>query len=216
MLLFRGKKKSLLQKLTREMNAAAKARAFERAAKLRDTIFTLKHIQDVSLVKRETRLTEPNYIYERSSVYKVRRIEGYDIAHTSGKEIVGVTVTIYDGEPDKSAYRKFNLRTVWSSTDTAALKEVLERRLAHAEWPFPDLIVVDGGKAQMNVAARVLKDSGLETPVIGVVKDEHHRPKNILGDLELRKKYENEILLANNEAHRFAIKYHREKMRRRK
>ncbi|MBI2048909.1 MAG: UvrB/UvrC motif-containing protein [Parcubacteria group bacterium] len=221
--LFKGKKKSLLATLVRDMRAAAKAREFERAMKLRNTIFSLKHIQDVSLIKRERTPFESNfesnYIYGRSSVYKVgriRRIEAYDVAHISGKEIVGVMVTIYGGEPDKSAYRKFKIRTVLSSNDTAALKEVLERRLTHAEWPFPDLIVIDGGKAQMNIAARVLKESGLETPVVGVVKDERHRPKHIIGNEEARKEFENEILLANSEAHRFAIGYHRERMRRRR
>ncbi|MBI3019880.1 MAG: UvrB/UvrC motif-containing protein [Parcubacteria group bacterium] len=221
-LLFRGKKITLLRTLAHDMKTAAKTREFEQAAKIRNTIFALKHIQDISLIKRDRALFElepnfeSNYIYERSSVYKVQRIEAYDVAHTSGKEIVGVMTTLYGGEPDKSAYRKFKLRAVSSSNDTAALKEVLERRLTHAEWPFPELIVVDGGKAQVNVATRVLKESGLETPVVGVVKDEHHHPKNVLGDVELRKKYENEILLANSEVHRFAISFHRERMRKRK
>ncbi len=217
--LFKGKKKTILAALARDMRIAAKAEEFERAMKLRNTIFSLKHIQDVSLIKRERTPFESNFesnsIYGRSSVYKIQRIEAYDVAHTSGKEIIGVMVTLYAGEPDKSAYRKFKIRVVSSSNDPAALKEVLERRLTHAEWPFPDLVVVDGGKAQINVVTRMLKESGLETPVVGVVKDERHRPKNILGDAELRKKYENEILLANAEAHRFAIAYHRKKMRER-
>ncbi|OGZ09255.1 MAG: hypothetical protein A3D67_01265 [Candidatus Lloydbacteria bacterium RIFCSPHIGHO2_02_FULL_51_22] len=214
-LLFRGKKKSLLTKLSGEMKIAAREQKFERAAEIRNTIFALEHIQDVSLIKREQNFVKSNYIYGRSSVYKVLRIEAYDIAHTSGKEIVGVMVTVYNGEPDKSAYRKFNLRTVHTSNDPAALKEVLERRLSHAEWPFPDLLVVDGGKAQSNVAMRVLEEAGLPVPVIAVVKDERHRPREIRGDAEVRKKYENEILLANSEAHRFAISFHRDRMRKR-
>jgi len=205
----------LLTKLFGEMKGAAREQKFERAAEIRNTIFALEHIQDVSLIKREQNFVKSNYIYGRSSVYKVLRIEAYDIAHTSGKEIVGVMVTVYDGELDKSAYRKFNLRTVHTSNDPAALKEILERRLTHAEWPFPDLLVVDGGKAQVNVAMRVLEEAGLPIPVIGVVKDEHHRPRNILGDTAIRKRYENEILLANSEAHRFAVSFHRDRMRKR-
>ncbi len=216
-LLFKGRKKAVLNTLAHEMKAAARNEDFERAAKLRNTIRALEHIQDVSLIKRES-FINPHHIYGRSSVYivgGVRRIEAYDIAHTSGKEIVGVMVAVSDGEPDKNAYRKFILRTVLSSNDPAALKEVLERRLTHAEWPFPGLVVVDGGKAQVNVATHVLAEAGVPARVVGVVKDERHRPKQIIGDKELSEKLENEILLANSEAHRFAISFHRERMRRR-
>ena len=207
-LLFKGKKKSIITKLTHEMKSAAKEHAFEHATELRNTIFALEHIQDVSLIKRE-----PHFGEIESG--RIRRIEAYDVAHTSGKEMVGVMVTIYSGEPDKKAYKKFKLRTIFASNDTGALKEILERRLAHAEWPFPDLVVVDGGKAQVNIAERILNEAGLPVLVVGVVKDDRHKPKNILGDKKIRERFEDEILLANSEAHRFAIGYHRERMRKR-
>ncbi len=217
-LLFRGKKKAILRALAREMKEAASLQEFERAVKIRNTMFALEHIQDVALLKRESRPSSSRHINLRSYGYMARgisRIEAYDVAHTSGKEIVGVMVTVYDGEPEKNAYRKFRLRTVLSSNDPAALKEVLERRLTHAEWPFPDLVVVDGGKAQVNVATRVLEETDVPAVVVGVVKNEHHHPREIIGDNDAREKFENEILLANSEAHRFAISFHRERMRKR-
>ena len=149
--LFRGKKKDILRNLTHEMNAAAKAEDFEKAGARRNTIFALKHIQDVSLLRRES-------LPVSVSKHLAPRIEAYDVAHTSGKEIVGVMTVVHNGEPEKNAYRKFILRTVLSANDPAALKEVMERRLTHAEWPFPALVVVDGGKAQVNVATRVLEE----------------------------------------------------------
>lgn len=197
-LFFDGKKKSLVKKLEKEMKMLAKDRKFEKAGEIKKTIFALNHIQDVALVGREE---------DRDSFKS--RIEGYDIAHISGTSMVGVMVVIENGMPNKSEYRKFKIKTVDGADDTKALKEVLERRLGHSEWPLPALFVVDGGKAQINVFERVLKENGIKIPVVGVVKDERHRPKNIIGSKTLKFKYEKEILLADAEAHRFAISYHR-------
>ena len=89
----------------------------------------------------------------------------------------------------------------------------MSRRLGHNEWPMPKLIVVDGSKAQMNAAARVLNEFGIKVPVVGVVKDEKHRPRSIAGDRDVIKDKERDILLANAEAHRFAISFNRKKLR---
>ena len=86
---------------------------------------------------------------------------------------------------------------------------MLERRLAHTEWQYPNLIVVDGGKAQINIARKTLKKYGIEIPIVSVLKDERHKPKGILGDKNFAQKYESAIILANSEAHRFAINYHK-------
>jgi excinuclease ABC subunit C len=83
--------------------------------------------------------------------------------------------------------------------------------MGHAEWPYPDLIVVDGNTIQKSVAEKVIKKVQLFIPVVAVVKDEHHRPKNILGTTKLIEEHEASILLANAEAHRFAITFHRKK-----
>ena len=92
------------------------------------------------------------------------------------------------------------------------LAQVLERRLAHRQWAYPDLIVVDGGIAQINMAKKNLSRIHLDIPAVSVVKDERHKPKSIMGEREIVAKYKREILLANSEAHRFAIAYHK-KMR---
>jgi excinuclease ABC subunit C len=114
------------------------------------------------------------------------------------------------GEVSKSEYKKFRIKTQTGANDTGALAEVLERRFGHSEWISPDLIVVDGGQAQINFTQKVLKKFNLTIPIVSVLKDERHRPKNILGSKELTHKYEREILLANSEAHRFAVTYHKQ------
>jgi excinuclease ABC subunit C len=129
-----------------------------------------------------------------------------------GKNMVGVMTVVEDGEVNKNEYRKFKIRTQNDANDTGALKEVLERRLAHTEWTHPALIVVDGGVAQINAAKKVLNKIKSNIPIVSVLKDEKHKPKAIMGDEKMGLKYKREILLANSEAHRFAITYHK-KMR---
>ncbi len=197
-LLFNGKKSELLRTLKQDMKRAAKMREFEEAERIKRTIFGLTHIQDVALIKEDSLKTLRNF-----------RIESYDIAHISGVASVGVMTVVEDGEPNKSAYRKFKIKSFTGADDTRALKEIIERRLAHNEWRLPRLFVIDGGKAQKKAAEKVLDEAGLSIPVVSVVKDEHHRPKDILGERRIIEAHEQEILLANNEAHRFAISYHR-------
>ncbi len=201
-LFFQGKKKKIVLNLKKEMNLYAKNREFERANEIKKRIFALTHINDIALIKNSleprTSLLEPNF-----------RIESYDIAHMGGKNMVGVMTVVSDGEVEKREYKKFKIRTQSDANDTGALKEVLERRLAHTEWLFPNLIVVDGGVAQLNTANLVLKKLNINIPVVSVLKDERHKPKDILGAKDFAEKYKREILLANSEAHRFAIAYHK-------
>lgn len=194
-LFLEGKKTKLIALLVRDMKAAAKAQRFEDAARIKKTIFALEHIQDVALLKRDVPQT-------------AMRIEAYDIAHISGKGMAGAMTVVVDGEPDKNEYRKFTIKTVHQSNDTAALREVLSRRFAHPEWPYPRLIVIDGGTAQKNAAENVLKEMGIAIPVVSVVKDERHRPREILGDKRYALQFEKQVLLANAESHRFAQKHH--------
>lgn len=201
-LFFEGKKKKVLALLKKEMKQCAKEHKFEQANQIKRQIFSLQHINDVSLIKNSL---EPS-IHNLTPNF---RIEAYDIAHMSGKNMVGVMTVVEGGEVNKSEYKKFKIRTQNDANDTGALKEVLERRFAHHEWPYPKLIVVDGSMAQMNTAKKVLTSMCIEIPIVGVVKDERHRPKNIRGDDAYTRKYEKEILLANSEAHRFAITYHK-------
>jgi excinuclease UvrABC nuclease subunit len=214
-LFFSGKKHQILKNLKKEMKNYAKNREFEKAGEIKRQMFALQHINDIALLKQEN--------FSRSSLLRVRsgshtnknfpvsvmRIEAYDIAHMGGKNMVGVMTVLEDGEVVKSEYKKFKIRTQSNANDTGALSEVLERRLAHKEWIYPSLIVVDGGVAQLHAGMSVLKKLGIKIPVVAVLKDERHKPKEILGTSEFAQKYKREILLSNSEAHRFAIAYHK-------
>lgn len=199
-LFFEGNKKKLVKNLEKEMKTLAKKREFEKATEIKRKIFALYHIQDVSLLKAEN--------LPGITATKMFRIESYDIAHLSGTNVVGVMVVVEDGEVKKSDYRKFKIKNNPGVNDTKALSEILTRRLRHTEWSMADLIVVDGGVAQKRAAEKVLKSNNSGIPVVAVVKDERHRPKGILGGKKWLR-YEREILLANAEAHRFAIGFHK-------
>ena len=225
-LLFQGKKPQLLQSLERDMRQAARAERFEEAARLRGQTFALQHIQDVSLIKHEYRSPSTSLGATRST-----RIEAYDAAHLQGRAAVGVMTVVAHGEAQKGEYRKFILRATKAGDDAGALREILSRRLAHAppdgSWQLPRLIVVDGSTAQLGAAAAVLAEHGIQLPIVGVVKDERHRPRAIrvqghatdasLGSqaalLATLGVSERDILLANAEAHRYAISFHRARLR---
>ncbi len=208
-LFFGGKKKKILRNLKKEMGVYAKNREFEKAGEIKRQLFALQHINDVALMK----YPYPASPYIGGGAKGVGgKIEAYDIAHMGGKNMVGVMTVVENGEANKSEYKKFKIRTQSNTNDTGALSEVLERRLAHTEWTYPGLIVVDGGVAQINAAKKILAKLKLEIPLVSVLKDERHKPKAIMGDEKFGLKYKREILLANSEAHRFAIAYHK-KMR---
>ncbi|MDO8620061.1 MAG: GIY-YIG nuclease family protein [bacterium] len=197
-LFFEGKKRMLLTTLKKEMRSAIQREAFEEANVLKNRIQAVTHIQDVSLFRREKNTS-------------TERIESYDIAHTGGKSSVGVMTVVEGGLPNKNEYRLFNLKTTTPGDDVGGLCEVVTRRLAHSEWAKPAFIVVDGGQPQKDAIEEVLEDVGLLIPVIAVKKDARHRPQELLGSIQLIKKYQQAILLANAEAHRFAIGRHRKR-----
>ncbi len=213
-LFFEGKKKTLISGLEREMKIAAKKLKFEEAGRIKRMIFALNHIQDIALLKADFLRTSASSPHSSASF----RIEAYDVAHISGTNVVGVMIVVEDNEPKKSDYRKFKIKTS-TNDDNASLREMLERRFNHSEWPMPRLIVVDGGKAQVNTAEKTFKEWGIMIPVVGVVKDEHHKPKGfVYGERSDHKSpkrsdlgvSDRAILLANSEAHRFAIGFHRQ------
>ncbi len=199
--ILQGKLKFLIKTLKDEMTYAAKEERFEVAAELREKIFALEHIQDVSLIKREP-------IKHHAKVF---RIEAYDIAHISGKQMVGVMVALENEAPQKSEYRKFIIRGFDKANDAGALREILLRRFSHPEWPFPQMIVVDGNTIQVNAAKAVFETVQLDIPIIAVTKDDRHKPTSISGDTKLIESHKYGILLANNEAHRFALSFHTHK-----
>ncbi len=200
---FKGNKKGIISDLKKKMNQYAKNLQFEEAEMIKRQMWALEHINDINLIKRD--------FYEDQPLDSFR-IESYDIAHMSGQNTVGVMTVIENGYADKTSYRKFKIRgrADGSVHDLENLSEIIERRYAHAEWSLPDMIVVDGGQTHYNHADRLLKKIGIRKQVklVAVVKDHRHKPKAIIGDETLIKKYKKDILLANNESHRFAIGYH--------
>ena len=218
-LFFEGKKKSVALNLKKEMLALAKNKEFEKANIIKKRIFALNHINDVALIKDDNLASnnfERSFLEEERSDGKGKslqnyRIEAYDIAHLGGKNMVGVMTVIEDGELAKNEYKKFIIRTQTGSNDTGALEEVLSRRFRHTEWGLPNLIVMDGSTAQVNIAKSVLNRYQFKIPVVSVVKDDKHKAKAIMGDEVLIKKYKKQILLLNSESHRFAITFHKQR-----
>ncbi|MBI2096355.1 MAG: UvrB/UvrC motif-containing protein [Candidatus Taylorbacteria bacterium] len=200
---FQGKKGRLIKILEREMKAAAKRQDFEEAKRLRNAVFALKHLADVSVIKEEEFLPT----LERGRLPEFR-IEGYDVAHMAGKEAGGVMVVLEDNHLKKSDYRLFRIRGARPGDDVGALKEVMRRRLRHREWPLPHLLVVDGAEAQRRAAEEALLNAGISAPVVAVTKDARHRPARLTSG-RFAERFSKEILLVNAEAHRFALKYHR-------
>ena len=151
----------------------------------------------------------------------VVRMEAYDISNISGFESVGSMVVYEKGRPKRSDYRKFKIKWVQGPNDYASMEEVLTRRFTHesnGEFDsfarFPDLILMDGGRGQVNIALKVLDKLGISIPVCGMVKDDHHRTRGLYYDnVEIPVDTSSEgfrlITRIQDEAHRFAIEYHR-------
>ncbi len=203
-LFFSGKKAQLIKELEKEMSQLAKNLLFEEANIVKLKIFALKHIEDIALLK---------YEYNSPKGGESVVIEAYDVAHLGGKDMVGVMTTVKNGKVETGLYRKFKIKSLTKADDIRALGEMLGRRLKHREWSLPTLIVVDGNELQKGIAERILNEERLVIPVVAVTKNQKHKPERLIGPYALLKKYQPEILLANSEAHRFAITYHREKRR---
>ena len=153
------------------------------------------------------------------NIKNLYRIEAYDISHISGFETVGAMIVYENGTFRKNAYRKFKIRFVTASDDYAAMYETLKRRLSHIEdtnfGSFPDLILMDGGRGQVNIALRVISELNLNIKVCGMVKDDKHRTAGLYYNNEeiIAGKHEEDVMKLvtriQDEVHRFAITYHR-------
>ncbi len=160
-------------------------------------------------------------IEKLTGLYGIKRIEAYDISNISGEQAVGSMVVYEDGKPKKNDYRKFKIKTVLGPNDYASMQEVLRRRLKHTLESeddkfsvFPDLILMDGGKGQVNIALSVLNELNISIPVCGMVKGDNHRTRGLYyNNVELPIDIHSEgfklITRIQDEAHRFAIEYHR-------
>lgn len=190
--------------------------------------------QDKEKIKREELRTigAMNQIGSWIGLSGIKRVEAYDISNISGFESVGSMIVYENGRPKRNDYRKFRIRTVQGPNDYASMREVLLRRFSHgleetkklqAEGGdlamgsftrFPDLLMMDGGRGQVNIALEVLRELQLEIPVCGMVKDDNHRTRGLYYqnvEIPIDRHSEGFQLLTRiqDEAHRFAIEYHR-------
>ncbi|HXV26435.1 MAG TPA: GIY-YIG nuclease family protein [Candidatus Paceibacterota bacterium] len=222
-----GKRDVLIRRLERRMKKAADRRDLEAARDLQIQADRLRRVfTNARLVASRRRLAArhagaPEQLAEEFALVRApQRIEGYDAAHIQGAHPAGAVVVFTDGRADNSEYRLFNIRTP-EAGDVAAIREILTRRLAHDEWPLPDLILVDGAKAQMNAALKVLDSADLDIPVIAFAKDDKHRGAYVLfsGDSRVRTLKDlpaaarNLLGHVDSEAHRFVVAQYRKRHR---
>ena len=207
-----------------------KEKLVELAAKNADLVLS----QDKEKIKREEGRTigAVRELEQLLGMKGLNRMEAYDISNINGFETVGSMVVYEKGKPKRSDYRKFRLKTVTGPDDYASMHEVLTRRFLHGmkeqeeladkELPqevgsftrFPDIILMDGGRGQVNICLQVLEELGLSIPVCGMVKDDSHRTRGLYyNNVEIPIDRHGEgfklITRIQDEAHRFAIEYHR-------
>lgn len=221
LMFLRGEKKRVLSGLKQSMAAAAKAEDFEEAARLRNQVFALERIQDSvlindSFVKHERARPE---VGELVGDPKSFRVEGYDISNLGATGKVA-SMVVFDREgPVKSQYRKFTIKTVVGQSDVDCLKEVLNRRLNHPEWPLPTLFLIDGGRPQVNAVLSVVRARGVNVPIIGIAKGAQRKRNDIIlaeptvEIAKLAQAYQSLLIRVRDEAHRFAITFQRSKRR---
>ncbi|MDE6625919.1 MAG: excinuclease ABC subunit UvrC [Lachnospiraceae bacterium] len=174
--------------------------------------------RDLEKIKREEARTvgAARELADMLGLPSANRLEAFDISNTSGYQSVASMVVFEKGRARKNAYRKFKLRTVTGPDDYKSMEEVLTRRFTDERFDvFPDIIMMDGGKGQVNVALRVLNELHLDIPVCGMVKDDNHRTRGLYYNNEEISFPKNSevfgmITRLQDEAHRFAITYHKQ------
>jgi len=229
--ILQGKHKRILTRLRREMDTASKARQFEKAAEKRNQIWSLERIfAHSSYISKEQSVEN-----EKGARYlgrilgrkdPIERIEGYDISNILGTDAVGSMAVFTGGRVDKAEYRKFKIKTVRGANDPAMMHEVLLRRFRNTGWRYPEVILIDGGPTQLNAALKARSEAGLnlETPretqkylgrihIISVAKREEElylpNKKEPIKLKALPSPLLHLIQQIRDEAHRFAVNYHR-------
>ncbi|MCX6789106.1 MAG: GIY-YIG nuclease family protein [Candidatus Gribaldobacteria bacterium] len=235
--ILRGQKNSVIRNLQKEMRLASQKQNYEKAQALRDQIMALENIFSHSHILRGAEeATEwlPQKLFNDTGPFyglqkvlgtknKIKRIEGYDISNIQGQQATGSMVVFENGLSNKNEYRKFHIKIEGQPNDTAMLKEMISRRLKHKEWPMPQVMLIDGGKGQLNTTLTVVGRAdlpfreGLPFPdfskVISLAKRKNElfiegKDKPILLK-NLPPETANLILRIRDEAHRFAIAYHK-------
>lgn len=205
-----GKKQRLIATTKRQMEAASGKQQYEEATRLRDQLFGLQHIRDTAFMTDDAT--------EFLGMAFPKRLEAYDISNIGSAAAVASMVVLEYGRPNTAEYRHFRIKSVDGQNDVAMVREVIARRLNN-DWPLPEFMLIDGGLPQRKAAEFALKKAGKTLAVAGVVKGPDRKlarlvPNDIarqwLNDHRLTDQlFEPVARLARDEAHRFAIKYHR-------
>ena len=244
-LILKGKRSSVLNSLKKEMKYLAKEKEFEKAGKIRDKIYALQQIMEHTRVinaantivinhARAENMTSPYWLGTEKILKEIldikksiTRIECYDVSNIQGKQATGSMVVFINGEPDKNQYRKFKIKIKNQPNDIAMLKETISRRLNHTEWPYPEIMLIDGGKAQLNAALEIKNSknylkiskrtlrgaSNKNLKIISIAKGKQELfIEDKLKPIPLKslpREIYNLIKQLDSEAHRFAISYHK-------
>lgn len=180
-LLLSGQKKRLMSKLSKENP---------------EQVSSLKHLQDVSLLTNED-----------SILGGINRIEGYDVSHLAGKETYTSMVVFSAGAADKSQYRLFKIKNAPANDDLRSLEEALLRRLSHQEWPLPDLMMIDGGRPQIDYIDKLFRAQNINIPIVGISKFAGDKLVYVRGAKkefrQMTENIKNTLLKVREEAHRF-------------
>ena len=212
-----GKYAAVIKDTLRAMEKASAEKKYELAAELRDEIKALENIfEHRPFLARDDyswRQKALGYLKIALGLKNVRRIEFFDVSNFQGKLAVGSMVVFTEGAADKNEYRKFRIKLPEKPDDTAMIKEIIERRLEHENWPKPDLIIVDGGKSQLNAALDAklqITDYKLQIAALAKREEEFYLPDRRVIKLKNGPEPLLHLLQAiRNEAHRFAIAYHK-------
>jgi len=218
-LFFAGKVKNLIKEFEKDMKNASMNKQFEKAALFRDRIRALEHIREIAIFRKEEseQLRFDVALSQLKKMLQLKNIpcfiEAYDISNIFGKEAVGSLVAFRNGLPDKNNYKRFKIKTVKGIDDYQMIQEVLKRRFQKKD-KLPDLILIDGGKGQLNAALKVLEDLPGKIDVISIAKRNEEifvKVKNNFQKIVLEKDSPELLLIERirDEAHRFAIIYHR-------
>ena len=223
----KGQKKQLIRALERQMKVASKQQNFEEAGRLRDQLTSLYRIQDITLINKS--MVEISGEEKQAGATPTTfRIEGYDISNLGVTGKVASMVVFDSAGPMKDQYRKFKIKTVEGQSDVDCMEEVMRRRFNHPEWQFPSMLLIDGGRPQVNRVEKVLQEMHVLIPIVGIAKgparkkNEFTFPLSVFADdekvardiRESRRAFVNwvnehqEILIrVRDEAHRFAITF---------
>jgi len=202
-----GRVGELKKKIAIEMRRLAKAQKFEEAEICKKQLFALSHIQDIALTFSCDRIKINNNNFV---------VEAFDISNLGEQFTVGSRVIFINGQRAFEHYRKFKIKNLYPNLtarwvdnnigDLAMMREMLERRKKHIEWIKPNLIVIDGGKAHLNLAQKIF---GKEIPIVAIAKGPRRKKNEFFGD-KISKEIQRVAIHSRDEAHRFAIKYHRQ------